>query len=103
VFREALFPRTAFRRTWEALDGVLDERRACRTYVGLLHIAATLACEARLADWLDAVLDRGELPDLEAGRAAMAPPPVIMPVVTIPPPDPGAYDGLFGIMTGESP
>jgi hypothetical protein len=103
VFREALFPRTAFRRTWEALDGVLDERRACRTYVGLLHIAATLACEARLADWLDAALDRGELPDLEAVRAAMAPPPVIMPVVTIPPPDPGAYDGLFGIMTGESP
>jgi hypothetical protein len=102
VFREALFPRTAFRRTWEALDGVLDERRACRTYVGLLHIAATLACEARLADWLDAVLDRGELPDLEAVRAAMAPPQVIMPVVTIPPPDLGAYDGLFGVMTGES-
>ena len=68
VFREALFPRTAFRRAWEAIDDTLDERRACRLYVGLLHLAAGQACEARLADWLTSVLDRGEIPDLEAAR-----------------------------------
>ena len=100
VFRDALFPRTAFRRAWNALDDALDERHACRVYVRLLHIAATLACEARLADWLDAVLDRGELPDLEAARLAMAPPLVETPVVTVLPPDPGAYDRLLSITTG---
>jgi hypothetical protein len=57
----------------------------------------------KLADWLDAVLDRGELPDLEAARAAMAPPPVVMLVVTIPPPDPSAYDVLFSVIPGASP
>ena len=61
---------------------------ACRIYVGLLHSPRRMAAKPALADWLDAALDRGELPDLEAVRAAMAPPPVIMPVVTIPPPDP---------------
>src|SRR3954452_3764899 len=39
VFREALFPRPVFRRAWEALDRQLDPRKACRVYVGLLHLA----------------------------------------------------------------
>jgi hypothetical protein len=96
VFREALFPRTAFRRAWEVIDDALDERRACRLYVGLLHLAASQACEARLADWLTDVLDRGAIPDLEAARAAMAPPAITAPAVTISPPDPRVYDTLIG-------
>ena len=96
VHREALYPRTAFRRAWEALDGALDPRRACRTYVGLLHLAATHACEARLADWLDAVLDRGELPDLEAVRLAMTPASITPPALRVIAPDAKAYDALLG-------
>jgi hypothetical protein len=95
VHREALFPRTAFRHAWEALDGALDSRRACRVYVGLLHLAATHACEARLADWLDAVLDRGELPDLEAARLAMTPPAAAPPTLNVIAPDVKAYDALL--------
>jgi hypothetical protein len=97
VHREALYPRTAFRRAWEALDGALDPRRACRVYVGLLHLAATHACEARLADWLDAVLDRGELPDLEAARLAMTPPAAAPPALTLIAPDAKAYDELLSL------
>ena len=100
VFREALFPRTAFRRAWNGLDAALDERRACRTYVGLLHIAATQACEARLADWLDAIMDRGELPDLETARAVMVPRDLTPPAVTVRPPDPKAYDTLLSVAGG---
>ena len=95
VFRDALFPRTPFRRAWEAIDAGLDERRACRVYVGLLHLAASQACEAQLADWLDVVLDRGDIPDLEAARRAMAPPAIVAPIIAIRPPDLSAYDELF--------
>jgi len=95
VHRQALYPRTAFRRAWDALDNHLDERRACRAYVGLLHLAAAHACEGKLADWLDAVLDRGEIPDLEAARLAMAPAAITAPAVFVAAPDASAYDRLI--------
>jgi hypothetical protein len=95
VFREALFPRPAFRRAWEALDRGLDPRKACRVYVGLLHLAASHACEARLAEHLDGVLAAGGLPDLEAARTAVAPVPPQLPTLSVPPPDLAAYDELL--------
>ena len=95
VFREQLFPREAYRRAWEALDAGLDPRKACRVYVGLLHLAAMNGCEEHLARHLEAVLDKGELPDLEIARAAVAPVPTALPSVSIPAPDPTAYDGLL--------
>jgi transposase InsO family protein len=104
VFREHLFPREAYRRAWEALDARLEPRKACRVYVGLLHLAAMHGCEARLAEHLEAVLDQGGLPDLEAARAAVAPVPAALPTVAIPAPDPAAYDGLLvGRVSWESP
>jgi hypothetical protein len=95
VFREDLFPRTAFRRAWEQLDAGLEPRKACRVYVGLLHLAATHACEAQLADHLDAVLDAGLLPDLDAARAAVAPRPSSTPLVRVMAPDLAVYDHLL--------
>lgn len=96
VFRDELFPRPAFRRAWEVLDERLDDRQACRVYVGLLHLAATGACEAALAEHLDAVLDRGGLPDLEGARTAVAPPqPAAVPLITVAPPDFAGYDRLL--------
>jgi hypothetical protein len=95
VFREALFPRPAFRRAWEALDRGLDPRKACRVYVGLLHLAASHACEARLAEHLDGVLAAGGLPDLEAARTAVAPVPPQLPTLSVPLPDLAAYDELL--------
>jgi hypothetical protein len=96
VFRDALFPRPAFRRAWEALDERLDERKACRVYVGLLHLAAMHACEAALANHLEAVLDVGDTPDLETARAAVAPfGPSIAPIVSTPAPDLAGYDKLL--------
>jgi hypothetical protein len=95
VFREALFPRPALRRAWEALDQHLEPRKACRVYVGLLHLAASHACEAQLAEHLEAVLAAGGLPDLEAARAAVAPVPPRMPTLEVPLPDLAAYDELL--------
>jgi hypothetical protein len=95
VFREHLFPREAYRRAWEALDTHLEPRKACRVYVGLLHLAAMGGSEAALADHLATVLDGGGLPDLETARAAVAPVQTAWPSVTVSAPDPAAYDGLL--------
>ena len=101
VFREDLFPRTAYRRAWEVLDERLEPRKACRVYVGLLHLAALHACEAQLADYLDRVLDAGSIPDLDEARAAVAPIVDSNPVVTIIPPDLRAYDSLLHVLTAS--
>ena len=96
VFRDELFPSSVFRRAWERLDQRLDPRKACRVYVGLLHLAAMEGCEAVLADHLAAVLDAGATPDLEAARAAVAPPVLTTaPAVMIPAPNLAAYDELL--------
>ena len=96
VFREELFPRPVFRRAWEALDARLEPRKACRVYVGLLHLAAMHGCEAALADHLATVLDAGGTPDLDTARAAVAPPaPASAPAVSVPAPDPAGYDRLL--------
>jgi hypothetical protein len=104
VFRDELFPHPVFRRAWEALDERVEARKACRVYVGLLHLAAMHGCEATLADHLAAVLDAGDTPDLEAARAAVVPPaPTAIPAVTVPPPDPAGYDALLACRSSEGP
>jgi hypothetical protein len=95
VLREGMFPREAFRRTWEMLDATLEPRRACRVYVGLLHLAATHACEAALATHLETVLAAGGLPDIETARGAVAPPPSMLPEISIRQPDLSVYDSLY--------
>jgi len=95
TLREEMFPREAFRRAWEMLDQSLDPRRACKTYVGLLHLAAGHACEAALAAHLDEVMAAGQLPDVEVARLAVAPPPAEVPFINIPPPNFATYDSLF--------
>lgn len=95
TLREEMFPREVFRRAWEMLDQSLDDRRACKTYVGLLHLAAGHACEAALAIHLGEVMAAGQLPDLEAARLAVAPPPAEAPAINIPQPDFATYDALF--------
>jgi hypothetical protein len=52
-------------------------------------------CEESLARHLEDVLARGDLPDLEVARAAVAPVPSALPSIRIPAPDPAAYDGLL--------
>lgn len=100
IFRDELYPRPVFRRAWEVIDDHLEPRKACRVYVGLLHLAAMHACEAALADHLQKVLDRGEVPDLEGARGAVAPSPTDTPQVSVRAPDLGGYDQLLGGAVG---
>jgi hypothetical protein len=83
VYREQLFPRRAFRRAFEALLAGGSERQACCTMVALLALAHERACEAELAVSLDAELEAGRVPDLEALRRRFAPDPAAIPAVTV--------------------
>lgn len=95
VFRDALFPRDAYRRTWEQLELRLTQRQACRTIVALLGMAALDGVEAVLARRLEDLLETGERPDLAQLRAEFAPRKAEVPTVTVEMPAPGAYDALL--------
>ena len=83
VYRDQLFPRSAYRRTFEVLLEQCSERVACRTLVGLLALAHERACEADLAARLDTELAAGRLPDLKALQQAFTPDPEQLPLVIV--------------------
>jgi len=81
--REAMFPRSEYRRTWEQLCAKLPERQACRVMVGLLDLAIRGACEAALAQRLAQLLDDGMLPELAVLEAQFTPRMPIAPEVCV--------------------
>jgi hypothetical protein len=83
VYREQLFPRRAYQHAFEALLASDTEKRACRTMVGLLALAHDRACEAELAEAIDAELDAGRLPDLDILGRRFAPDPAAVPDITV--------------------
>jgi hypothetical protein len=95
VFRDDLFPREAYRRTWERLDQALSPRNACKTIVALLDLAANHGVEAELAQRLEVLLELGDLPDVEALFAEFAPRQAECPIVLVEMPDASIYDALL--------
>uniref|UniRef100_UPI0038B94B62 IS21 family transposase n=1 Tax=Paraburkholderia sediminicola TaxID=458836 RepID=UPI0038B94B62 len=95
AFRDELFPREAYRRTWEQLELRLTQREACKTMVGLLELAAMDGVEAVLAARLNALLVDGNLPDLKALREEFAPRHAACPVVNVEIPPASTYDDLL--------
>jgi hypothetical protein len=95
LFRDALFPREAYRRMWEQLDLRLSRRQACQTIVALLEMAAHDGVEGVLAQRLDALLAAGELPDLRKLREEFAPSKTEIPLITVVMPTARSYDALL--------
>ena len=95
VFRDALFPREAYRRTWEQLELRLTQRQACRTIVALLDMAARDGVEAALAQRLETLLAADELPDLERLREEFTPCRAQPPCITVEIPAASIYDALL--------
>jgi transposase InsO family protein len=95
VYRDQLFPRRAYARAFEALLAAGNERHACRTMVGLLALAHERVCEAELAEALDAELDAGRLPNLDAMLRRFTPDEAAMPHVTVELAELTAYDALI--------
>ncbi|WP_184133210.1 IS21 family transposase [Paraburkholderia atlantica] len=95
AFRDDLFPREAYRRTWEQLEARLAQREACKLMVGLLELAAHHGVEAILAERLDALLAAGKLPELEQLRHEFAPRQPQCPEVVVETPSAALYDTLL--------
>jgi hypothetical protein len=95
VFRDALFPREAYRRTWEQLERRLTQRQACQTIVALLEMAAYDGIEGVLAQRLDELLVAGDLPDVKRLREEFAPRKTEVPQVMVEIPPVSRYDALL--------
>jgi transposase InsO family protein len=93
--REAMFPRSEYRLTWERLASVLPERQACRLMVGLLDLAARGTCEAALAQRLAHLLDAAMLPELELLETEFAPREPSVPEVCVQLPALASFDALL--------
>ncbi|MFM8443498.1 MAG: IS21 family transposase [Methylococcus sp.] len=83
VYRDQLFPRQAYARTFEVLLARQEPRVACKAMVQLLALAHERACEAELADLLALDLDQGRLPDLAALTALFGPDDGAMPEIAV--------------------
>jgi hypothetical protein len=103
VYRDQLFPRRAYARAFEALLAAQSEKHACRTMVGLLALAHDRACEAELADAIDAALDAGDLPGLDSLRGRFRPDQATIPQVAVALVPLSAYDELAAVYTPNSP
>jgi hypothetical protein len=95
VYRNQLFPRDAYRQTFERLLEAEPERAACRQMVELLAMAHERACEAELADLLAEDVAACRLPDRTALRERFAPDPAALPAVVVELVPLTAYDALL--------
>jgi hypothetical protein len=107
VYRDQLFPRSAYRRLYDAAMAALPAKAACRLVVDALALAHERGCEADLAALIDASLDEGILPDRETMQARFAPDPGILPSVTVSLTPLSLYDALTagsrtGLAEGEA-
>jgi len=102
VYRDQLFPRDAYRQTFERLLERLPQAAACRLMVNLLALAHERGCEAELATLLAADLAAGQLPDLAALRERFAPDPAALPVVSVHLAPLSTYEALLDNEQGEA-
>lgn len=96
VYRDRLFPREAYRLTFDRLVEQLPERQACRIMVDLLALAHERGCESELAEELSDNLKTRMLPDMAALRERFAPDPAGLPTIVVRLAPLDAYETLVG-------
>jgi hypothetical protein len=101
VYRDQLFPRPAYRKAFEALCAEVGDRRACKVTVELLALAHDRACEAELAQVIDANLAEGRMPDLAVLHERFGPTPESVPLVCIDLVPLKTYDELAAVFAIE--
>ena len=102
LYRDALFPRPAYRAAWERLLETRPARVACRIMVELLALAHERSCEADLAAALVEQMEDGGVPDLAPLRTRFAPIAARLPVVAVNLPSIASYDVLVPAMAATA-
>jgi len=103
VYRNRLFPREAYRHTFDVLQERLSGKQACRIMVDLLALAHDRGCEAELAGALAADLEAGRLPEIAALSRRFAPDPARLPNVVVHLVPLNAYEDLLdSVQTGDA-
>lgn len=102
VYRNQIFPRDAYRQTFDRLLEQIPERPACRLMVDLLALAHDRGCEAELAAVLASDLQADRLPDMATLRARFAPDPARLPDVVVHLTPLLAYEALLECRVGEA-
>jgi transposase InsO family protein len=102
VYRDQLFPRDAYRRTFDRLLEKIPEKPACGLMVNLLALAHERGCEAELATILAADLAADRLPDMTALRERFAPDPAALPEIVVHLTPLIAYEALLGNDRGQA-
>ena len=96
VYRAQLFPREAYRLTFDRLLEGMPEKAACRLMVDILSLAHDRGCEAELASVLKNDLDAARLPDMALLRTRFAPDPASLPGVVVRLAPLSDYEALLG-------
>jgi transposase InsO family protein len=96
VYRAQLFPRDAYRLTFDRLLEGMPEKPACRLMVEILSLAHDRGCEAELATVLTIELDAGRLPEMATLRRRFAPDPATLPGVVVRLAPLSDYEALLG-------
>ena len=102
VYRDALFPRPAYRVAWDCLIAAREARIACRIMVELLALAHERGCEAELAAALVEQMQDGGVPDPAPLRARFAPVATRLPTVAVNLPSIASYDTLLPAMAATA-
>ena len=107
VYRDALFPRPAYRLAWERLLAAGDPRAACKSMVSLLSLAHERGCELELAEALTEQMQQhpsrtdmvsAGVIDIQSLRERFAPARGTMPEVAVNLPPVASYDTLLPSM-----
>ena len=102
IYRDQLFPRDAYRQTFDRLLEKLPEKSACRVMVDLLALAHERGCEAELATILAVDLAANQLPDMAVLRERFAPDAAALPEVVVHLAPLSDYEELLGDAVGEA-
>ena len=102
VYRDQLFPRDAYRQTFDRLLEKLPEKSACRVMVDLMALAHERGCEAELATILAVDLAANQLPDMAVLRERFAPDAAALPEVVVHLAPLSDYEELLGAARGEA-
>ncbi len=102
IYRDQLFPRDAYRQTFDRLLEKLCEKSACRVMVDLLALAHDRGCEADLAALLAEGLAADQLPDIKALNERFAPDPAALPEVVVRLAPLSDYEELLGGEAGDA-